>query len=432
MMNAFFERSLDCPLSILFAKRTSANHVSTTNVFDLIAVISEVAEISPRIPELGVVASQFDVRLTMRELESAPLPQIRKLWLDTGFECSSDRTPISILNVNPLSVRVLHARHVPIMWQPFEGLVRLELSAGAGTSLPSLLFTLKSSPHLEALLLSLPSNRDNAVSRFDGLILLKRLKELLLSVDDADGAAFAILDHISFPSAVDIEFRFARPVPRSLCDRNDSLRQIALIVQRAWITVEPPVWVVLETDDPRISLEYPGTLWRPAWLPYGFDYSTRLCEGLIAVPLPSLVQLSIRIEHWEEHAADAIDIMQFNALFSAVPSITELNLDVHPKYIHSFTSALSTPDLNDGVSGGAGAGNGAEGPLRCPKLKHWALVWFAEEPSVDDFWRIERCCAARAEAGISVEHLCTSVVPELVLASLEKSVGLVSVLGEDL
>ncbi|KAI0647381.1 hypothetical protein C8Q79DRAFT_908395 [Trametes meyenii] len=418
MMANFFERSQNAPLSILFTQPAAFHNLpySGNYNFDLLAMATEVAELSGRIRELGIVLPAIGIRLILGALINYAMPNLHKLWLYSPDV--ANRSPIPITNVNPLSVRVLHARHTPIQWLPFEGLVHLEISAGPAPTLPALLFTLKSSPLLETLSLRIPMRHIGEEAPNDKPpIELLRLQDLRLGIDKQDDAAFAILPYISFPSTTAVQFHFAGQLSSCLYERNDSLRDIATTTQRAYLTADTSRDVVtIESDDPALFIEYNGTVFVTAlpWPPIVYQHHARLCEGFLAAPLPALTYLSVCIELWDN---PSVSSMQFNILFDSVASIVELSTYIHVGYVEYIATALSKR---------MGGNDTEAGSLRCPNLRRWSLKWSGQEPSVDDYWRIERCCAARAEAGVPIEYLETTAFPPIVLGTLERSVAAIS------
>ncbi|EIW60287.1 uncharacterized protein TRAVEDRAFT_70721 [Trametes versicolor FP-101664 SS1] len=418
MMNAFLERSQDIPLSILLTKPAAPidRNASVPNpVYGLLALASELADVSTRILELGVVLPQDPARILLEALNDTPLPRLQKLWLDAGHEGSEKRFFNQLLNVNLMTVRTLHARQFAITWMPFEGLVRLELSSGPAPTLPALLYTLKHSPQLEVLQLRVPAlQKSETVPHGQPPIELALLKELLLSVEKSDPGAFGILPHISFPSTTEIDIHFTGRPPSCLYENCESLRQIAASVADASIFVDLVRGVTIESDDPVLTVDY-GV----KFVDSHQQFHPRLHAGLLAVPLPALAHLSLSIPLFTE---DGILQWQFGPLFSAIPTVTRLTLAVHVKYTQHVATALSTQEV---VADGGKR-------MRCQSLRRLTFVWCGEEqPSVDDFWLVERCCAARAAAGVRIETLETTVaVPELVMGSLLRSIESVVVLDD--
>ncbi|KAI0672894.1 hypothetical protein C8Q78DRAFT_1068376 [Trametes maxima] len=420
MMVNFIERCQNTPLSILFTQPAAIRGPPSSKDgynFDMLAIASEIADLSGRVRELGIVLPAADARLILGALNNSPMPSLRKLWFYSPK--GSTRSPITITNINPLSVRVLHARHTPIQWLPFEGLVHLEISAGPGPTLPALLFTLRSSPLLETLSLRIPLRPVSEEAPVDERpIELHRLRDLRLGVDNQDRAAFTILPYISFPSTTAVQLYFVGQLSSCLYEKNDSFRDIATATQRAYLTADTSLNIVtIESEAPAFVIEYDGTVFRTAvpWPLIAFQRRARLCEGFLAAPLPALTYLSVCIELWGDLQVSSV---QFNLLFDSVSSIVELSMYIHAGYVEYISTALSQRTGGNATDAGS---------LRCPNLRRWSLRWSGREPSMDDYWRIERCCAARAEAGVPIEYLETTAFPPIVLGTLERSVAAISV-----
>ncbi|KAH9852667.1 hypothetical protein C2E23DRAFT_824789 [Lenzites betulinus] len=417
LLNTFVERSQNLLLSILFTKSTTApssESISQSLIFDFLAVATEVADLSERIRELGVVLPYRGASVVLEALSHSPIPRLQKLWLDEGLDVTTTPSPfIRMLNINPMSVRVLHARRIPLMWMPFEGLVRLELSSGPAPSLEALLFTLKSSPLLEVLQLRVPTFEENSDVPPLGIlpISLFRLRELLLSVEKHARGAFTVLAYISFPATTEVGLYFTGYAPSCLYEHNISLQHIAAATLHARVYVQPNRGVTIEVDDPYLTIEYDGVVHTEELL------HTHLYEGLVAVPLPALEHLELSIVKWASQGPLPLAQGQFDGLFDAVANIVQLSVEVHPEIADCVAAALAPCS--------------AGGNLRCTKLQRWSIVWRGKEPSVDEFWRIERCCAARAAAGAPLEYLETSIaVPSMVLDNLQRSVTNVVVIND--
>ncbi|KAI0823605.1 hypothetical protein BC628DRAFT_1384014 [Trametes gibbosa] len=420
MLDAFIERSQDLPLSILFTKAAEADSVgdnvpsAQTIIFNFLAVATEVADHSARIHELGVVLGNEGASMVLEALSHSPIPALRKLWLDVGLEGNGDRRPIRMLNINPMSVRVLHARQMPLMWMPFEGLVRLELSSGPAPSLAALLFTLKSSPLLEVLQLRVPALMRIGDVPPEGVspIPLSRLRELLLSVERYDSGAFEILAHISFPSTTEVDLHFTGCTSSCLYEHSPSLQCIAAVVTQARVCMQPNRSMTMEADDPYLSVQYDSVVCPEQ------SQRARLCEGFLAVPLPALEHLVLEFVEWLVDWTVYVAQEQIDMLFDEVHELVRLDTEVHPRYMEYIAAALAPRSA-------------VREDVRCAKLRRWSILWCRRGPSVDEFWRVERCCAARAAAGVPFERLETNIpVPDLVMVSLQRSVAEIVVIDE--
>ncbi|KAI0362464.1 hypothetical protein OH77DRAFT_1442087 [Trametes cingulata] len=419
MLHHFIERSQKCPLSILLTVPESKNtHVQAAMlVYDLLAVSSEIGDHGERIRELAVVLPSSASRLVLEDLAQSALPNLQKLWLDIIRGSQGGGEPVSLLNINPLSMRVFRMTGMTIDWLPFEGLVHLELCDGSAPTLPALLYTLRKSPRLEILKLQIyRSYSEDSVTTRELPVNLPHLRTLCLTEYNGNNGAFAILPHISFPLTTEIGLHSAGRLPPDLCE-NESLRQISSTVDRADLFLEPPERVLIKTDDPSIAMTYPGVFHNyHDHFPWNTRLDPRLCEGFLAVAFPALLELSIFAVEVDS-LRGVVSQEHFDLLFSVVPTITHLRLHIDPAYLPAIALALSTIE---------GEGNEG-GDLRCPKLRQWAITW-SREPSIDDYWLVERCCATRAAASVPVEELETTAVPEIVLDNLQQAVGNILVL----
>ncbi|KAI0636654.1 hypothetical protein C8Q77DRAFT_1093909 [Trametes polyzona] len=432
MVDAFTTRSLDQPLSVLL---TTVPRGINGHIYDLLATASGLLDVAPRVEQMGIVLPPSQARIVLQTLASPTEYssfRVRKLWLDAGLDgmLDGDPRPITLPTVDPLSFRFLRARYMPIALIAYRGLVHLELFSVAPLSSVVLLSTIRNSPQLQIIRLRISAFRRPGDSIPTSLVHLADLQELVLDVGGTERSAFIVLFHITFPPTTKVDLRFIGQLPSPLYKRSASLREIAATVERASMQVDPSDGLLLKSDEPpALAVGCDGSFFdvRPPWhLQLANVSRAQLCDVLFAVPLPALTELNFALERWDSEEGIPVSQDRFDALFSAVPTVVALSTRIDARYAGYVIAALGRP-LHASVMVEI-----LRPTFRCPRLRRWTILWCGRAPSIDDFWLVERCCAARAAAGVPIDRLGTTVkVPELVMGSLRRSVSEVVVLGDD-
>ncbi|TBU65497.1 hypothetical protein BD310DRAFT_911450 [Dichomitus squalens] len=485
MINEMLERTGGFPISVLFTHpfhTDSEPDGDPSAVYDLLALASVIGDCSERIQELGIVLDTSEqVALVLDTLGRCPVPMLDKLWLDSadansGSGFAAARTSLLDHAMPPL--RVLHARNISVPWLPYERLVRLELACGPAPPLAALLHTLRASPQLELLALRTATpkadlRRPPHALADEPRAFLPRLRRLQLHVGPLFDAAFSVLPHIAFaPRTTAVTLRFDGRVSSPLYEDCGSLEALAGAVRRAAFVLHRPTLASFSSLPPSPYSDADAdaepfapltVLWRlsedegrsprarrPRRVP-------RLCEGLKAVPLPALTELSVALVPFYDadarEPAERDDVARLRRLWESVRTVRRLEVGVHPAHARRVFAALGArarevPLGEAGEGQGIGEeggeeeeeleeeegeeeedswGEGAEGEIVCPALRSLRVNWWTR-PGVDELWCVERCCLARASAGARLECLETVEFPEIVLASLRHHVDRIEVL----
>ncbi|KAI0723911.1 hypothetical protein C8T65DRAFT_734421 [Cerioporus squamosus] len=353
MVNEMIERSVDTPLSILLTNSEQAHDPNNLYaVYDLIGVTSVIGDHSKRIQELGVVLRGEHAALVLDSLSKCSLPRLEKLWLESA-QYSPEH--VSTFDIMIPSLRVIHVHQIAICWLPLQNLTQLELTCGTSPPLPALLDTLQHSPFLQYLTLRIAliseEVEDDAVPEDEPTAILPCLRRLQLHVDPTFNGAFSVLPHLVFPSSTAVRLSFTGRFASSLYEDCESLEALACSLEHATFTLDDNhAYIVSRT--PQLGIYYevadyesdePGP---DQGIPTG-----RLCEGFLAIPLPALTSLSIRI-YSDPDSGLVLDHERFYRLFQAVRSIQRLAVDVHPEdSVHVFT-ALATVAKDEEEDGG--------------------------------------------------------------------------------
>ncbi|TFK94765.1 hypothetical protein K466DRAFT_535178 [Polyporus arcularius HHB13444] len=434
MVNEMIERSGDFPLSILLTDSEQSNDA----LYDLLGVISVISDHSERIRELGIILRRH-ARLVLDSLSECRLPRLEKLWIETQLEpedCYAASPAISIFDTVITPLRVIHVSQMVFNRLPFHDLTQLELICGVSPPLYELLDTIRHSPLLQTLTLSIvlskdedgdedededdadDEDEDDTVPHNEPTAVLSCLSRLQLQVDPVFSDAFSVLPHIAFPSSTAVYFSFSgRRFASSLSTGCESLEALARSVEHVSFALDDN-HAYLVSRSPQLSIDYevadvefdePGQAQG--------EFAARLCEGFLAVPLPVLTSLSIRI-FADPDSGLVLNHERFVRLFEAVPSIQRLAVDVHPDdsaYVFTALATIAKDERENEV-------------VICPELKEFVVTWQAE-PSADDFWNLERCCHSRASGGCGVARLETVAFPLLIRATLEQSVPCIVEVG---
>ncbi|KAI0707682.1 hypothetical protein C8Q76DRAFT_800017 [Earliella scabrosa] len=417
MVNEMIERSGAFPLSILFTVKDVNDTFDNPYGFDVLGMASLISDYSERIQELGVVLPPMQISMVMESLSSSPVPIMEKLWLDDGYPGNQGYPhgipPISLFDSMIPPLRTLHAHRAPICWLPFQNLEKLELTCGPAPPLSALLDTLRDSPLLKFLTLRIPTPKDNdGVSEDEPRVLLPYLRQLQLGTGPVYDASLAVLPHIMFPHTTSFHLSFTERFESSVYDGCDSLEEIAAAVGHVSFVLSRFYDVYISCDSPPLSIRYKMADKEDV---YGAnDHLARLCEGFVAFPLPALTSLSLAAEKMLEPEF-CPSRERFSRLFKLTPTIVKLTVDLYAEHVGPIFGALGTPTSDAG-------GGASNQEVLCPELKELTIRWF-DTPDVDDCWRIERCCNARASLGARLERLETSLeFPQIVLDSLKHSV----------
>ncbi|KAI0748512.1 hypothetical protein C8Q80DRAFT_1354301 [Daedaleopsis nitida] len=421
MVNEMIERSKLLPLSILFTYRaeTVVECRDDGTIFDLVAIASILSDHSERFQELGIVLHSKDLAMIMNALSAAVVPRLEKLWFHCGLQGStggkSEVSWTSLFDRMLPPLRVLHMDHITSAWLPFENLERLELTGGPAPPLSALLHTLRHSPLLKTLVLQILSVNTEGVDEADGVegetrIILPYLRLLDLRVGSTYKHAFSVLPYIAFPQTTAVLLSFSCRFTSSLSGNCDSLQDLAAAIEHTSLVIRSPNIADIFSEQSSLQLMYQVCPYENiSQDPEDVFHShiARLCEGFRAVPLPSLTSLTLTIEaQWIEYTRS-----RFMDLLQAVPTITHLALNVGAAEAVALFGAL-----------GELVGGEEDAKVSvCPRLKEISVnmtTW----PTDDDFWCLERCCHARASAGVPIERLETLKFPEIVLSSLQSSV----------
>ena len=430
MFNEMITRSGGFPLSILLTYQVPGNDRS---IFDLLGLTSVVCDHSERIQELGVLVRVPHAGLILDCISKQTLPCLEKLWLDTDPTPGVVRVwPVTLFDNTIPPLRSLHINDIVIAWLPFEGLTQLELTCRTSPPLHALLHTLRQSPLLEILTLHMvpADDNDDDPPTIDEptAVLLPCLRRLQLYVGSLYCAAFSVLPHLTFPPSTAVGLKFSGRFGYSLYEDCASLMAIACNVEHATFALDDNR-ACLVSRDPPLKIEYEVAMFDAEEPAHGtWDPShARLCEGFLAVPLPALRSLSMSIFVNPRGLLVHSD-GRFVPLFQAVPSIERLRVEVRPEEATPVFTALKTVVLKHGqpaVQGNVGQNeNESENKkedVLCPRLQELAVTW-QNEPSVDDFWNLERCCHFRASRGRGLAKLETAAFPMIVQKSLEHSV----------
>ncbi|KAI0672893.1 hypothetical protein C8Q78DRAFT_686341 [Trametes maxima] len=436
MMNEFLDRAgASLPLSILFTPSRAVTHLPTRDAdtadlgpssWDLLGSASVATDHAPRIAALAVDLREPDARLLLAHLQAHPLPRLRTLRVDTYPEGSPGASPVSFVAADayPRALRVLRVRRAPLAWLPFRELVCLDLAYARVPTLSMLLATLRKSPRLETLVLRAPvESVDHWVAESEPPADLLRLRVLLLASDSPEEkGAFAVLRYTSFPQATRVHLRLSDGPQTCLYDGCAALHRIAAAVTHAEVVRDrirgrATLRASLSQPGPALTVDYPGQFFdEPQW-----SAGSGLCQALRAVPLPALTHFTLALEAWEHQPPS---VAHLELLFGALPGLVELCTRIHRHYVLALASALgrrqdpmttTTPPPRAVV---------------CARLRRWTVRWCGGHPSVDDFRQVERCCASRAEAGVMVALLETTIQPPpVVFPSLKRVVGALSVVS---
>ncbi|KAI0647382.1 hypothetical protein C8Q79DRAFT_623820 [Trametes meyenii] len=432
MMNEFLERAgTSLPLSILFTPSRAATRLATPDAdaadlgpssWDLLGSASVATDHALRIAALAVDLREPDARLLLAHLQAHPLPRLHTLRVDTYPDGSPGASTVSFVGAGvgayPRSLRMLHVSRAPLAWLPFRELVSLDLAYVRVPALSLLLATLRKSPRLEVLVLRAPvESVDHWVAELEPPAELSRLRVLALASDSPDEkGALAVLRYTSFPPATRVHLHLSEGPQTCLHEGCASLHRIAAAVTHAELVRDrirgrATLRSSLSQPGPALTVDYPGGFFdEPQW-----SAGSGLCQALLAVPLPALTHFTLALEDWEDQPPS---VTHLEMLFGALPGLVELCTRIHRHYVLALASAL-------------GRRQDPTAPPRtivCTRLRKWTLRWCGGHPSVDDFRQVERCCASRAEAGVMLALLETTVQPPpAVLPNLKRVVEALSV-----
>ena len=195
-------------------------------------------------------------------------------------------------------------------------------------------------------------------------------------------AAFSVLPHIHFPPATTVvALRFDGRVSSTLYEDCAALEEVACAVRRAAFVLHGPALASFSSlpaqpgsgdgaapgSDVSLSVQ---------WL-FSADEACaprvpRLCEGLKAVPLPALTELSVALTPFSEfgNLSERDDVARLRRLWESVPTVERLEVGVHPaqaKRVFASLGARASEEPppgapeNDGGEAGEHLEEGEEG-----------------------------------------------------------------------